>query len=471
MRISFALLSVIISLLLILSWHGNAHAAEKKAPSSKEEVILSYAPLVKTASPAVVNIYTKKKVTVKRGISPFFNDPIFQHFFGNNFSGGSVTERIESSLGSGVIVSKGGLIITNHHVISDSTDIRVVLSDRREFNAKVLLKDERTDLALLKIDTDKDLPYLELMDSDDLEVGDIVVAIGNPFGVGQTVTSGIVSAVARTTIGISDYQFFIQTDAAINPGNSGGALINMEGKLAGLNTAIFSKTGASNGIGFAIPSNMVKTVIRTKGERVVRPWLGIGIQAVTQEIANSIGLERPVGGILSAVHPDSPASRAGLKVGDVIVGIDEHEILDEHALHFRVATYNIGATASIHFVRNGNLKSSRIEMEQPPEKPKRDTRIFKGNNPLSGTTVMNLSPAVADELGLKFLAEGVIITNIDKGVASRIGINKNDIIKTVNNKEISTTKQLEELLNSNFATWSITVQRGNRLLNIIWNVR
>ncbi|PIR37439.1 MAG: serine protease [Alphaproteobacteria bacterium CG11_big_fil_rev_8_21_14_0_20_39_49] len=471
MRNSFALLSVIISFLLILSWHGNSHAVEKKAPSSKEEVILSYAPLVKGASPAVVNIYTKKKVQIRRNISPFFNDPIFQHFFGNNFSGGSVTERVESSLGSGVIVSKGGLIVTNHHVISDSADIRVVLSDRREFSAKVLLKDERTDLALLKIETDKDLPYLELMDSDDLEVGDIVVAIGNPFGVGQTVTSGIVSAVARTTIGISDYQFFIQTDAAINPGNSGGALINMEGKLAGLNTAIFSKTGASNGIGFAIPSNMVKTVIRTKGERVVRPWLGIGIQAVTQEIANSIGLERPVGGILSAVHPDSPASRAGLKVGDVIVGIDEHEIIDEHALHFRVATYNIGSTASIHFVRDGNLKSSAIEMAQPPEKPKRDTRIFKGNNPLSGTTVMNLSPAVTDELGLKFLAEGVIITNIDKGVASRIGINKNDIIKSVNNKEISNTKQLEEILDSNFSTWSITVQRGNRLLNIIWNVR
>jgi S1-C subfamily serine protease len=245
----------------------------------------------------------------------------------------------------------------------------------------------------------------------------------------------------------------------------------MEGKLAGLNTAIFTKTGASNGIGFAIPSNMVATVIRSKGERVVRPWLGIGIQAVTQDIANSIGLERPVGGILSAVHPLSPAANAGLKVGDVIVGIDEHEILDEHALHFRIATYKIGSSAQIHYVRNGKLNSAGVQMVSPPEIPKRDTKIINGNNPLDGATISNLSPAVADELGLKFFAEGVIITNLDRGIASRIGINKNDVIKKINQKEISNTEQLEKMLNKKFQSWAITVQRGNRLLNIIWNFR
>jgi len=463
--------SIIISFLIVTTISSDVLAAQRVAPSSREQVVLSYSPLVKKASPAVVNIYTKKKIKVKRAISPFFNDPIFQHFFGRNFSGGSTKERIESSLGSGVIVSPKGLIVTNHHVIADSTDIRVVLSDRREYEAKILLKDERTDLALLKIKTDKKLPYLELMDSDDLEVGDIVVAIGNPFGVGQTVTSGIVSAVARTTIGISDYQFFIQTDAAINPGNSGGALINMEGKLAGLNSAIFSKSGASHGIGFAIPSNMVATIIRSKGKRVVRPWLGIGIQAVTHDIASSLGMDRPIGGILSDIHPKSPAAQAGLQVGDVIVGIGEHEILDEHALHFRIATHKIGSLVDLHFIRNGVQKTAKVYMMAPPEVPLRDTRVINGNSPLAGVTIENLSPAVADELGFNIFAEGVIVTNIDKGLASRLGFHKNDIIKKINSVEIKNTKHLESILEKKASTWAITLQRGNRLLNIIWNVR
>jgi serine protease Do len=469
-----SIIGIIISLLAILPTNAQSffgETTEKVVPSSHEDVIFSYAPLVKKASPAVVNIYTSKKVKVQRHLSPFFNDPIFQHFFGGDLSGNFPTERIESSLGSGVIVKSDGLIVTNYHVIADSTDIKIVLSDRREFEAKIVLQDQRTDLALLKIEANEELPFLELMDSDELEVGDIVIAIGNPFGVGQTVTSGIVSALARTTIGISDYQFFIQTDASINPGNSGGALINMQGKLAGLNSAIFSKTGESNGVGFAIPSNMVATVIKSDGTKVVRPWLGVEVQAVTQEIAKSLGLDRPIGAILSAIHPDSPVTKAGLKVGDVITGIENHEVLDEQALNFRVATYPIGSYVNIAFIRDGKLQNAQVQMIAPPETPKRDLRVISGDNPLSGATVANLSPAVADELGIRIYGSGVIITNIDIGTASRTGIKKNDIVKNVNSVEITSSEQLEDILKKKTQSWQITLQRGNRLLNVLWNVR
>lgn len=436
--------------------------------------MLSYAPLVKKASPAVVNIYTKKKVQVQSNFSPFLNDPIFQHFFGGQgFPGGQVKERVVSSLGSGVIVKSNGVIITNNHVIKGSDDIRVVLSDRREFEAKVQLQDEQTDLALLKIDVgDAPLPFLELMDSDKLEVGDIVVAIGNPFGVGQTVTSGIVSALARTTVGVSDYQFFIQTDAAINPGNSGGALINMEGKLAGLNTAIFTKSGGSNGIGFAIPSNMVKTVVNSNGISVVRPWLGVSVQPVTQDIAQSLGMEAPMGAILAEIHPTSPAAKAGLKVGDVVVAVDSHEIQDEHALHFHIATYAIGQKATFYVFRNGQRVPVEVEMVAPLEEPKRDLRSIEGNNILSGVTVGNLSPALAEELGIHIMSEGVIIIQMkQKSLALRAGFRPGDIIKAVNGKKVDSTKELAALLEKDVGGWQITIQRGEREMNIVWKLR
>lgn len=446
-------------------------AAAKKIPESNEEVQLSFAPLVKKASPAVVNIYSTRKIQV-RNVSPFVNDPMFRHFFGNSFGSG-VSERQESSLGSGVIVKSDGLIITSNHVIDKSDSIRVVLADRREFEAKVILADAKTDLALLKINA-KDLSYLELMDSDTLEVGDIVLAIGDPFGVGQTVTQGIVSATARTTIGISDYQFFIQTDAAINPGNSGGALVTTSGKLAGINTAIYTQSGGSNGIGFAIPANMVATVINSGsgGDHVVRPWLGVTAEPVTQEIANSLGLDRPSGAVVGGLYTGGPLQEAGIRVGDVITAVDATKIVDNHELSFRVATYKIGSTVKFTVLRAGKELTYNIKMVPPIESPKRDLRVIRGQSPLTGASVMNLSPAVADQLGLPLddLKPGVIISDVTEGTtAKRVGFQKKDIIVQVNQIEVTSTQQLLSLLTKDVTSFKIAIKRGQRVINIILN--
>lgn len=460
---------VIFSIVLIIAT-SQAMALDKQVPASKEQAIFSYAPLVKKVSPAVVNIYTKKKVKVQSGFSPFMNDPLFQNFFGN-MPGGIVTDRVENSLGSGVIVKDNGLIVTNNHVINGSDDVRVVLHDKREFDAKIILADSKTDMALLKIDVgDEKLNYLEPTDSDKLEVGDMVLAIGNPFGVGQTVTSGIVSALARATMGVSDYEFFIQTDAAINPGNSGGALVSMDGKLAGINTAIFSKSGGSQGIGFAIPANMVATILNNKGGKVVRPWLGVGTQEMTNDIASSLGLKAPHGALLSEVSKDSPADKAGLKVGDVVTAVDNHEIEDEHALHFRIATYAIGSEAKFKILRQNQQKEITVKMEAAPETTSRDLHKLTGHNLLSGATIANISPALTDELNIKGVDKGVIVTEVENGNAAALGVQKGDVLKQINGTEISSAKQAEKLLTQkNIRKWQLTVQRGGQVLNIIYS--
>ncbi len=305
---------------LIMALASPIRANADTVPTSRFQMQLSFAPLVKKTAPAVVNVYTSKVVR-ERKLSPFGNDPFFNKFFGKDqFFGGR--RKKQNSLGSGVIVEAGGFIVTNNHVIKGVNDYRVVLHDKREFKATLLLQDPKTDLAILKIDPKGEkLPTLQLGDSDKVEVGDLVLAIGNPFGVGQTVTSGIVSALARSRVGVSSYQFFIQTDAAINPGNSGGALIDMKGQLVGINTAIYTRSGGSNGIGFAIPVNMVKSVIRSskEGGKIIRPWVGAKLQEVTQDIATSVGLERPRGAMISKVHSKSPLAISGLKRGDIIV--------------------------------------------------------------------------------------------------------------------------------------------------------
>lgn len=446
----------------------------RKTPESVEQVQLSFAPLVKQAEPAVVNIYSTRKIKV-RNLSPFLSDPVFKHFFGNSFGGGRIKERQENSLGSGVIVKEDGFIITSNHVIAGSDEIKVVLSDRREFPAKVIIADEKTDLALLKIDmpNQQKLSYLELGNSDELEVGDLVLAIGNPFGVGQTVTSGIVSALARTTVGVSDYQFFIQTDAAINPGNSGGALITMDGKLVGINSAIYTRSGGSNGIGFAVPANMVATVIDSSaaGGQIVRPWTGITSQEVTQDVANSLGMERPVGALISEIYPNSPADKANLKVGDVIVAIDKVDIMDHHELKFRIATYKIGSSAKIAYLRNGKYRYATIEMQPAIEDPERDLRLLDGKHPLSGATIANISPAIMVLLGLPMdhSLKGVVVTTVEDGsAAQRLGVKRGDIVASVNDTKIETTKQLQQLVKSDAVErYKLSIQRGDRTLNII----
>lgn len=431
----------------------------------------SFAPLVKKSSPAVVNIYTKRMVKERvRSANPFFNDPFFNQFFQMPMGGGIVRERMESSLGSGVIVSEDGMISTSHHVIKDAEEIRVVTSDGQEFDAKKLLEDPRTDLAVLKIEVkDKALPFLNIADSDEVEVGDIVLAIGNPFGVGQTVTSGIVSGVARTDVGITDYGSFIQTDAAINPGNSGGALIDVNGDLIGINTAIYSKDGGSLGIGFAIPANMVKAVLKVakSGGKMVRPWVGASSQPVTSDMLESLGLDRVRGALIKKVYPDSPADKAGIMVGDVIVGINGKEVTDPSALKFRLATVEIGNNIQMDIIRKGSSVTVNIEAQLPPEKPARDETLIEGENLFSGAVVANISPALVEELGEMAKESGVVILAIKGGNAARLGIQPGDIIVSINKEAISSVKFLNNYLkNKELSRWSAVIQRGARTINL-----
>jgi Do/DeqQ family serine protease len=409
-----------VSLLIALvagsmSVHAQGYETEKVVPQTQAQVQLSYAPIVREAAPAVVNIYTKQVVRTRR--SALFDDPLFQRFFGDQFSFGMPEERVRGSLGSGVIVRPNGVIVTNHHVIEGADEIQVVLADRREFDARVVLDDARTDLAILQIDTgDEALPTLSLSDSDNVEVGDIVLAIGNPFGIGQTVTSGIVSANARTQQGISDFGFFIQTDAAVNPGNSGGALVNMFGELLGINTAIYSRTGASNGIGFAVPANMVKSVLRAalNEGQLVRPWLGVNGQSVTGDLAASLGLDRAGGVLVDDVFPGSPAAEAGLKAGDVIMAVGGKEVIDEPGLNFRIATMEDGSEVTLAVLSEGFIQERTITLGLPPEDPPRDVTKIDGRNPFQGVTVGNLSPRFNDELQIDIFLKGVVVLEIDR---------------------------------------------------------
>ncbi len=462
MRFSVAAISTVLVLLAAAPLR-----AEEIVPSSAAEVQLSFAPVVKRTAPAVVNVYAKR-ISVTRG-NGLFEDPFFRRFFGDDGSFGRPRERVQNSLGSGVIVDTNGLIVTNHHVIANGTDITVVLADRREFEARVLLKDERTDLAVLKIDVpDEQLPALALGDSEALEVGDLVLAIGNPFGVGQTVTSGIVSALARTSVGVSDYQFFIQTDAAINPGNSGGALVNARGELIGINTAIFSRSGGSIGIGFAIPANMVKTVVATAesgGESIRRPWIGADVQNVTPDIAASLGMARPEGALIVSLHPESPLTAAGLKRGDIILAVEGKPVESAQELGYRVATTAIGATTIVEYQRKGERRETQVTMIAAPETVARATTLIEGNNPLTGAVVANLSPAVADELGLPSDAAGVAVSRIEAGPAARF-MKKGDLILEVNGRKIDSVETLGAVLREEADAWRIALKRGSRVLKL-----
>ncbi len=450
----------------------DATAQQARVPESREEIRLSYAPLVKTAAPAVVNIYTKRVVRTRQ-VSPLFNDPFFRRFFGDQFSFGEGTQsRVQNSLGSGVIVRSDGLIVTNNHVVDKADEITVVLTDRREYEAEIVVRDEKTDLAVLRIDAKREeLPFLQLRDSDTLEVGDIVLAIGNPFGVGQTVTSGIVSALARTARGITDFGFFIQTDAAINPGNSGGALISLDGKLAGINTAIYSRGGGSNGIGFAIPSNMVATVIGSVGSgadgKVVRPWLGASGQTVEADMAGSLRLARPFGVLVNAVNETGPAARAGLRVGDVIVSINDRDIPDVNALRFRIATLRVGGIAEIGIVRRGEAKILRVPLERAPEQPPRDVSLIAGANPYSGAEVANLSPALAEELSIDSELTGVIVLRVRRGSpADRVGIEPGDLLLRLNGQPVESVAALKKMVGTEASGWRMEIGRNGRVVQL-----
>lgn len=452
---------------LVLSTSAQAQFA-REVPVSQQQLQLSYAPIVKKTAPAVVNIYTRK-VVQQRVYSPFLNDPFFQHFFGSGLPQGLNRKRLENSLGSGVIVKPDGVIVTSNHVIAGADEITVVLSDRREFEASVVSTDSKSDLAVLRIKAKGEtFPFLELKDSDEVEVGDLVIAIGNPFGVGQTVTSGIVSAIARTNLDINDINYYIQTDAAINPGNSGGALVGMDGRLIGINAAIYSKSGGNMGLGFAVPSNMVRSTLASvtgDNKAVVRPWTGISGQPVTTEIASSLGLVRPTGLLVNNVHAASPFAKAGLKAGDVIVSVGGKAIEDPAAFAYRIATSSVGADIDVGFVRASKNHIVRVKLIAPPESTPRDETQIKGKSPLSGAKIANLSPAVAEEYDLRDVEEGVVVVAVDpRSPAAEIGFGKGDVILGINGEAVASVKDVQMALERGGRGWRLSLLRdGNQI--------
>jgi Do/DeqQ family serine protease len=454
----------IFTALLVLLAAAPAMSQDRRVPASAAELRLSYAPIVQRVQPAVVNVYAAKVV---RDHNPLLDDPIFRRFFGVP---GQQPEQMQRSLGSGVMVDASGLVVTNVHVIEGADEVKVSLSDKREFEAEIVLKDPRSDLAVLRLKgAHEKFPTLDFANSDELLVGDVVLAIGNPFGVGQTVTHGIISALARTQVGITDYQFFIQTDAAINPGNSGGALVDMTGKLAGINTAIFSRSGGSQGIGFAIPANMVRVVVasaKSGGKAVKRPWLGAKLQAVTPEIAETLGLRLPSGALVASVVAASPAAKAGLKVSDLIVAIDGQAVDDPNAFDYRFATRPLGGAAQIDVLRSGKTVKLSVPLETAPDTG-RNELVLTGHSPLQGAKVANISPALADELHLDSDTEGVAVTDLaDGGTAANVGFQKGDIILVVNNQKIAKTSDLEKATREQVRIWRITLMRGGQQINV-----
>ena len=442
-----------------------AQTPERVAPQVRTEITLSFAPVVRRAQPAVVNVYASR--TDRRAANPLFDDPVFRRFFGDSAPSGPTAQ----SLGSGVIVDSSGLVVTNFHVIEGMTIVKVALADKREFEAEIVLRDQRTDLAVLRLKGAGALPAMELGDSDALEVGDLALAIGNPFGVGQTVTQGIISAIARTQIGISDYGFFIQTDAAINPGNSGGALVDMKARLVGINSAIFSKSGGSVGIGFAIPVNMVKIVVaaaRSGGSKVRRPWLGASLQQVSKEIADSIGLDRPSGALVTDVAEKGAAADAGLKRGDVLTSVDGQSIDDPEALGYRLGTKALGGTASLGVLRDGRKSTATLPLAPAPETPVRDPVKIKGGSPFTGATLVNVSPAVVEDLSLEGVSSGVAVSEVESDTpAANVNFQRGDVILAVNDAKIATTRDMERATTGRHYYWKITLARGGQVLTTV----
>jgi len=437
--------------------------AQMRVPQSQAEIATGFVPVVREAAPAVVNIYASRVVESRR--SPFRGDPFFERFF-REFA--PARPRVQNSLGSGVILSPDGIVVSNYHVVGEATDIRVVLNDRREYAARVLLGDEESDLAILRVEDAPALPALDLRDSDSVAVGELVLAIGNPFGVGQTVSSGIVSGLARSGTAMGSARgYFIQTDAPINPGNSGGALVDVTGQLIGINTAILSRSGGSNGIGFAIPSDLVAQFVaqaRAGNSEFARPWAGLAGQVVTPDMAEGLGLDRPEGLVISQVHPAS-AFAGQLAPGDVVVSVDGAPVNSPAEMVYRLSLAGIGAEATVTRIREGAQEEIAVTLTAAPETPPRDRRVTGRDAALPGVSLVTINPAVIEEYGLPLGAAGVLVEDTGP-YGARAGLRPGDILRQIDGRQTPDTATATAALRDAGRVLVLGVLRDGRNLSL-----
>lgn len=431
-----------------LHMHANSYAADpaisKEAIEMLSKTNQAITEVAATAKPSVVNIASTKTLKHSGAMSPFFHDPFFKKFFGDNFGFSEKPRKYkQSGLGSGVVVRKDGFILTNNHVIRGADEIKVTLHDKREFKGKVIGTDQKTDLAVIKVEAD-DLPEIRLGDSDELKVGETVLAIGNPFGLNATVTSGIVSAKGRANVGIADYEDFIQTDAPINPGNSGGALVNIRGELIGINTAIFSTTGGYQGIGFAIPSNMAKVVMENLIEKgkVVRGWLGVTIQTLTPELAEQFNLEDTKGVLVGDVSDGGPAEKAGIQRGDVIVEYDGEQVDDVTTLRNMVANTPPDGKVAVKLIRDGNTKSVNVRVSEMASDISSLSEHF--DNQLKGVSVQDITPQLKNTLRIPKRITGVVVSDVQEDSQASGVLKRGDVIMEINKEPIRNLEDYQE---------------------------
>jgi len=434
---------------------ANPPASLKLASPTEGPSRNSFAPIVKQVLPEVVNISTSK--VVKTGFSGQMMpmDPFFRQFFGDNSDGQFNTPRFpqaqrERSLGSGVIVSPEGYILTNNHVVAGATEILVTTSDKRQYKARVVGTDPKTDLAVLKVDA-TNLPAITIADSSKVQVGDYALAIGDPFGVGETVTMGIVSATGRTNLGIEDYEDFIQTDAPINPGNSGGALVNDRGELIGINTAILSHgSGGNEGVGFAIPTNLARNIMDqiVSNGKVTRAYMGAYIQGVSPELAKAFGEAAPRGALVGDVEPGSPAQKSGLEKGDIVVALDGKPITDSNQLRMSISMMAPGTTANLKVWRNGSEHDIAVKLgELPAENERASAAPENPQGALEGVTVENVTDQTAQQLGLPDRTKGVVVTDINpSSPVADSGLQRGDVIQEVNHQSVTDVTDFERAM-------------------------
>jgi serine protease Do len=448
----FAIIGMIIGLVIYSQLVPATFANAQSSKISKDSIDLltktgrAMAEVTSAVKPAIVNISTTRTVKIAGGKDPFMDDPFFKRFFGDNFRQKHPKEQKSIGLGSGVIVSSDGYIITNYHVVKEADDIKVLMSDKKEYAGKIIGSDPKTEISIVKIEA-TGLPTVSWGNSDALQVGEVVLAVGNPYGLNQTVTMGIVSALGRANVGIADYEDFIQTDAAINPGNSGGALVNVKGELVGINTAIYTTSGGYQGIGFAIPSNMVKTVIDSliKKGKVVRGWVGVSIQEITPELAKQFQLKDEVGALVGDVVENGPAEKAGLKRGDVIIEYDGKKIEEPNNLRNMVANTSPGEKHQMKVLRDGKAVTIQLTIGELPPEAQEEIVAGDYDNVMKGITVQDITPDIAQKLKIPERIKGVIISDVAGDSFSAGILAQGDIIQEINRKKVGDTKSYQDI--------------------------